>query len=85
MVRLGVVARGAYARPRGAGRQSADSHRGINVPVAFYETVVRPAFLGGGGIVYILPEERPLHAVFPLAAGAGQTTGGHLPAMISRR
>ena len=57
----------------------------INVPVAFYETVVRPAFLGGGGIVYILPEERPLHAVFPLAAGAGQTTGGHLPAMISRR
>jgi len=55
------------------------------VPVAFYETVVRPAFLGGGGIVYILPEERPLHAVFPLAAGAGQTTGGHLPAMISRR
>ncbi len=28
----------------------------VNVPVAFYEDVVSPAFQGTGGIVYILPE-----------------------------
>jgi hypothetical protein len=36
----------------------------INVPVAFYETVVSPAFTGTEGIVYILPETRPAHEVF---------------------
>jgi hypothetical protein len=28
----------------------------INVPVRFYDTVVKPAFTGAGGIVYVLPE-----------------------------
>jgi hypothetical protein len=36
----------------------------INVPAAFYEAVVMPAFTGTVGIVYILPETRPLRAVF---------------------
>ena len=36
----------------------------INVPVAFYETVVGPAFTGTEGIVYVLPEVRPVHEVF---------------------
>jgi hypothetical protein len=36
----------------------------INVPVAFYETVVRPAFTGTEGIVYVLPETRPAREVF---------------------
>ncbi|HJQ17937.1 MAG TPA: hypothetical protein VJ859_13175 [Allosphingosinicella sp.] len=36
----------------------------INVPTAFYAKVVRPAFTGTAGIVYILPETRPLKAVF---------------------
>lgn len=40
----------------------------INVPVAFYDQVVAPAFKGTVGIVYILPETRPLSAVFPRAA-----------------
>lgn len=31
----------------------------INVPVAFYESVVRTTFQGTGGTVYILPESRP--------------------------
>ncbi len=35
----------------------------INVPVAFYEEVVRPAF-AEKGMVYILPETRDLEAVF---------------------
>jgi hypothetical protein len=36
----------------------------INVPVAFYETVVRPAFAGTEGIVYVLPEVRSMREVF---------------------
>jgi hypothetical protein len=37
----------------------------INVPAGFYEKVVRPAFTGAQGIVYILPESRALAEVFP--------------------
>ena len=40
----------------------------INVPARFYDDVVLGAFTGTKGIVYILPETRPLLAVFPLAA-----------------
>lgn len=40
----------------------------INVPAAFYDTVVAPAFKGTVGIVYILPETKPLHAVFAMRA-----------------
>lgn len=36
----------------------------INVPVDFYDNVVAPAFAGTVGIVYILPETRPLRSVF---------------------
>jgi hypothetical protein len=36
----------------------------INVPVAFYEGVVRPTFEGTRGIVYILPDSKPLQDVF---------------------
>ena len=38
----------------------------INVPAKFYENVVRPAFTGTDGIVYILPDTKPLHAVFAM-------------------
>lgn len=36
----------------------------INVPGAFYDEVVYPAFKARGGIAYILPEKMPLRAVF---------------------
>jgi len=36
----------------------------INVPVAFFESVVQPAMGKGRGVVYVLPETRDLHAVF---------------------
>ena len=39
----------------------------INVAPAFYKDVVRPTF-AAGGIVYVLPEEKPLEAVFPAFA-----------------
>ena len=36
----------------------------INVPAKFYEKVVRPAFTGTNGIVYVLPETRSASEVF---------------------
>ena len=36
----------------------------INVPAKFYDDVVKPLFTGTVGIVYILPETRPLRTVF---------------------
>ncbi len=36
----------------------------INVPIKFYEKVVSPAFTGTDGIVYVLPETRPVRKVF---------------------
>jgi hypothetical protein len=43
----------------------------INVPAAFYNYVVVKAFKGGG-VIYILPDSKPLAQVFPaFAASAG--------------
>ncbi len=38
----------------------------INVPARFYDTIVAPLFKGTVGIVYILPETRPIDAVFAM-------------------
>ena len=37
----------------------------INVPLAFHNKSVRPLFQKKGGYVYVLPDTRPLEAVFP--------------------
>lgn len=37
----------------------------INVPTAFYAKQVRPLFQKSGGIVYVLPDTKPLEDVFP--------------------
>lgn len=37
----------------------------INVPTAFFDQIAAPAFAGRGGIVYVLPETRPLDRDFP--------------------
>lgn len=42
----------------------------INVPVKFFERVVRPLFKGTNGIVYILPESAPLETIFLSAPAA---------------
>jgi hypothetical protein len=45
----------------------------INVPAAFFDAVIHPTFAATSGIVYILPETKPIAQVFPgveLAAGA---------------
>ena len=36
----------------------------INIPVRFYEGVIAPAFLAGQGVVYVMPEVKPLAEVF---------------------
>jgi hypothetical protein len=36
----------------------------INVPVAFYETFIRPAFAAQRAVVYVLPEVKPVQQVF---------------------
>ena len=36
----------------------------INVPAAFYDAVIDPAFAATSGVVYILPETRPIEQVF---------------------
>jgi len=52
----------------------------INVPTAFYDAVVHPAFARTSGVVYILPETRPIAQVFagyaaPAQAGAAPVSG----------
>ena len=38
----------------------------INVPIKFFDTVVDPTFkITGGGVVYILPDQKSIQAVFP--------------------
>ena len=39
----------------------------INVPPAFYDGFIRPLFQQSNGIVYVLPDTKPLVAVFPAA------------------
>jgi hypothetical protein len=39
----------------------------INMPVAFFETVLKPAFNASYGVVYVLPEVKSLAEVFPAA------------------
>lgn len=36
----------------------------INVPVLFFERVIKPAYRDTKGMVYVLPETRPAHVVF---------------------
>ncbi|MBH1999500.1 MAG: hypothetical protein I8H96_10205 [Sphingomonadaceae bacterium] len=50
----------------------------INVPLAFYNKSVRPAFLKKGGYVYVLPDTKSLEEVFPpLHAQPFLTAGAH--------
>lgn len=59
--------------------KDADAHRisfgCINVPAAFYHKVVLKAFNGGAGVVYILPDTKPLEEVFPAYAALAQPGG----------
>ncbi|HUO93897.1 MAG TPA: hypothetical protein VMU22_13290 [Rhizomicrobium sp.] len=45
------------------------THGCINVPVKFFDDVVRETFNGTSGIVYILPEVKTIEDVFPAISG----------------
>jgi hypothetical protein len=66
---------------------SPDDHRisfgCINVPARFYQGVVVKAF-GEGGIVYILPDTKPVEAVFPAFAAAAQGSATRQLASLPR-
>ena len=47
-----------------AARDKRISYGCINVPANFYDQVVKPAFSGTYGIVYVLPETRPISEIF---------------------
>jgi hypothetical protein len=53
------------------------THGCINVPAAFYKDVVRKAFEQTKGVVYILPDTKPVEAVFPTFADAGPLPRNH--------
>jgi len=44
----------------------------INLPVAFYDSIVKPALGASQGVVYVLPETRSLQAVFGIRARVSQ-------------
>lgn len=46
----------------------------INVPAAFFASVAWPSLGANGGVVYVLPETRPLADVFPALRDAGMAT-----------
>ena len=59
----------------------------INIPKKFYENVVRTAFTGTSGIVYVLPETRPARAVFGSydveEHARGQSASQSVPAQVA--
>jgi hypothetical protein len=65
----------------------------INVPAKFFEYVVRPAFTGTNGIVYVLPETRLAREVFASydveeharLQNASQPTPAHVASGAARR
>jgi hypothetical protein len=56
------------ARLQRLASKSPDAHRVsagcVVLPVSFYDTIVKPVLAKGHGVVYVLPETRPLHEVF---------------------
>lgn len=50
----------------------------INVPSAFYSKSLRPLFQRKGGYVYVLPDTKPLEAVFPRVRVQGPTSAAQL-------
>ena len=64
-----VAGRAADRRLQRLASPTADDNRisygCVNVPVAFFDDVIAPAFRGTVGIVYILPEQLSMAEVFP--------------------
>jgi hypothetical protein len=58
----------------------------VVVPVTFYDLVVAPTLGSGRGVVYVLPESRPVHSMFAaLELSSSPTDGGETTAAAARR
>ena len=57
----------------------------INVPVAFYESHIRPLFAAGRALVYVMPEVKTLHAVFGMAQPAGSLSAASALSALAPR
>jgi hypothetical protein len=57
----------------------------INVPTNFYREKVRPLFRRSGGVVYVLPDTKPLETVFPGVLVRQSAAAPALPETITRR
>lgn len=58
----------------------------INVPVTFYESFIQPVFALRSAVVYVLPDTKPVEAVFgiPRLASTGFDAGSTAPAPVQR-
>jgi hypothetical protein len=53
------------------------THGCINVPAAFYRDVVQRTFADTKGVVYILPDTKPVDEVFPALDRQADASGAH--------
>ncbi len=51
----------------------------INVPAAFYDSNINPVFTRTRGLVYVLPETRPVQSIFASAGAATGSAAGARP------
>lgn len=53
----------------------------INLPVAFYEQVLKPLVESGPTVVYVLPDRRPLHEVFARSVSSSPARAPRQPVL----
>ena len=58
-------------------RDNRISYGCINVPAAFYDGVIRPEFKGRRGVIYVIPEQLPMTALFVPPPAARQVASAH--------
>ena len=54
----------------------------VNIPVSFYDRYIDPLFSRSKGVVYVLPETKPIASLFPFADGSvpAQAVAQQIPA-----
>jgi hypothetical protein len=57
----------------------------INVPAQFFNELILPTFKDVHGVVYVLPDTKPLEEVFPMAAAAAQRDATAVEPAVTKR
>ncbi|HKX44343.1 MAG TPA: hypothetical protein VJO99_24515 [Burkholderiaceae bacterium] len=69
----------------GAAAERRISYGCINIPVAFFDAVLRPTLGAAPAVVYVLPERKALHEAFPAYAAPGMLqVAGHGQPVLGR-